>query len=143
MTKYGTGDRVVLKKRISSYLDSPTDPQPGTRGTVVWADDILEVEFDGYSVYGVRDYMLRKLSPDEIVQEITARAEASSEGDWEASINSDGELIITLEDPEQTAIIWCGDMETCTSKDLNNHKFIAQARKDIMFLLQHIKNQHD
>jgi len=87
--------------------------------------------------------MLRKLSPDEIIQEITARAEASSGGDWNASINSDGELIITIDDPEQTAIIWCGDMETCTGKDLNNHKFIAQARKDILFLLQYIKNQHD
>jgi len=143
MTQYGTGDRVVLKKHILSYLDGPLDPQPGARGTVVWADDILEVEFDGYSVYGVREYMLRKLSPDEIIQEITARAEASSGGDWNASINSDGELIVTIDDPEQTAIIWCGDMETCTGKDLNNHKFIAQARKDILFLLQYIKNQHD
>jgi len=87
--------------------------------------------------------MLRKPTSEEIIQEITARAEASSEGDWEASVNSDGELIITIDDPEQTAIIWCGDMETCTGKDLNNHKFIAQARKDILFLLQYIKNQHD
>lgn len=81
MTKYGTGDRVVLKKHILSYLDGPLDPQPGARGTVVWADDILEVEFDGYSVYGVREYMLRKPTSEEIIQEITARAEASSEGD--------------------------------------------------------------
>ncbi|NLG54209.1 MAG: hypothetical protein GX542_00915 [Rhodococcus sp.] len=45
-----------------SYLNTPKDPQPGTAGTVVWVDSSggLDVKFDGYSVYGVREYMLRR-----------------------------------------------------------------------------------
>jgi hypothetical protein len=62
MAKYKVNDRVVLKRRILSYLNTPADPQPGTAGTVVWADSDggLDVKFDGYSVYSVREYMLRR-----------------------------------------------------------------------------------
>ncbi len=46
---------------------------------------------------------------------------------WKPEINEKGELVIHIDDDEQTAVIWCGDMETCTGRDMRNHEFIAAA----------------
>lgn len=54
---------------------------------------------------------------------------------WKPEINKNGELVIHIDDDEQTAVIWCGDMETCTGRDIRNHEFIAAAPEIVRQLL--------
>lgn len=72
------------------------------------------------------------------LDDIRARVEATSPPPWNAKTNADGQLVIEIVDPAQSAVLWCGDMETCTGRDLHNHQFIASSPQDVRALLDEV-----